>query len=100
MRKYCFISMAKQPRQGLKQGIALPVHQLVFKLKISHFPNHCCLTYYRSGTVNSNTVNSKFHLIRSFFEIFAIIISCLKCMVNSNTVNWKFHQFEVNLTGI
>ena len=23
---------------------------------------------YRSGTVNSNTVNSKFHLIRSFFE--------------------------------
>ena len=26
---------------------------------------------YRSGTVNSNTVNSKFHLIRSFFEIFA-----------------------------
>ena len=26
---------------------------------------------YRSGTVNSNTVNSKFHLIRSFCEIFA-----------------------------
>ena len=26
---------------------------------------------YRSGTLNSNTVNSKFHLIRSFFEIFA-----------------------------
>ena len=26
---------------------------------------------YRSGTVNSNTVNSKFHLIRSLFEIFA-----------------------------
>ena len=24
---------------------------------------------YRLGTVNSNTVNSKFHLIRSFFEI-------------------------------
>ena len=29
----------------------------------------------RSGTVNSNTVNSKFHLIRSFFEIFARLIS-------------------------
>ena len=29
------------------------------------FQNH------RSGTVNSNTVYSKFHLIRSFFEIFA-----------------------------
>ena len=32
-------------------------------------------TNYRSGTVNSNTVNSKFHLIRSFFEIFARLIS-------------------------
>ena len=32
-------------------------------------------THYRSGTVNSNTVNSKFHLIRSFFEILARILS-------------------------
>ena len=30
---------------------------------------------YRSGTVNSNTVNSKFHLIGSFFEIFAKFLS-------------------------
>ena len=30
---------------------------------------------YRSGMVNSNTVNSKFHLIRSFFEIFARFLS-------------------------
>ena len=30
---------------------------------------------YRSGTVNSNTVNAKFHLIRSFFEIFARFLS-------------------------
>ena len=30
---------------------------------------------YRSGTLNSNTVNSKFHLIRSFFEIFARFLS-------------------------
>ena len=30
---------------------------------------------YRSGTVNSNTVNLKFHLIRSFFEIFARFLS-------------------------
>ena len=29
---------------------------------------------YRSGTVNSNTVNSKFHLIWSFFEIFATFL--------------------------
>ena len=42
---------------------------------------------YRSGTVNSNTVNSKFHLIRSYCEIFCYHfpnISCLKCTVNSN----------------
>ena len=42
---------------------------------------------YRSGTVNSNTVNSKFHLIRSYCEIFFYHfpnISCLKCTVNSN----------------
>ena len=31
-------------------------------------------SHYRSGTVNSNTVNSKFHLIRSFFEIFATFL--------------------------
>ena len=29
---------------------------------------------YRLGTVNSNTVNSKFHSIRSFFEIFATFL--------------------------
>ena len=42
---------------------------------------------YRSGTVNSNMVNSKFHLIRSYCEIFSYhfpAISCLKCTVNSN----------------
>ena len=33
------------------------------------------ISIYRSVTVNSNTVNSKFHLIRSFFEIFARFLS-------------------------
>ena len=28
------------------------------------------------------------------------IISCLKCTVNSNTVNSKFHQLEVYLTAV
>ena len=45
-------------------------------------PNH-----YRSGTVNSNTANSKFHLIRSYCEINFYNfpnIPCLKCTVNSN----------------
>ena len=32
-------------------------------------------SHYRSGTLNSNTVNSKFHLIQSFFEIFARFLS-------------------------
>ena len=32
-------------------------------------------TVYRSGTLNSNMVNSKYHLIRSFFEIFARFLS-------------------------
>ena len=30
---------------------------------------------YRSGTVNSNTVNSKFHLIRSYCKYLARILS-------------------------
>ena len=37
--------------------------------------------------VNLNTVNSKFHLIRSYCELFFYHfpnISCLKCTVNSN----------------
>ena len=45
------------------------------------------LLCYRLGTVNSNTVNSKFHLIRSYYEIFLYHfpnIPCLKCTVNSN----------------
>ena len=33
------------------------------------------ISIYRSGMVNSNTVNSKFHLIRSFCEIFARFLS-------------------------
>ena len=48
---------------------------------------------YRSGTANSNTVNSKFHLIRSFDQVLNTtpIFSMLKNTVNSNTVNSKFH---------
>ena len=43
--------------------------------------------YYRLGTLNSNTVNLKFHLIQSYCEIFFYHfpnISCLKYTVNSN----------------
>ena len=45
--------------------VSLLVHSKYSLLKLN----------YRSGTLNSNTVNSKFHLIRSFFEILATILS-------------------------
>ena len=44
---------------------------------------------YRSGTVNSNTVNSKFRLIRSYFEIFFYNFPNIPCL--KYTVNLKFH---------
>ena len=33
---------------------------------------------YRSGTLNSNTVNSKFHLIRSFLKAHLLLMYCIK----------------------
>ena len=51
------------------------------------FDTKIILYNYRSGTVNPNTVNSKFHLIRSYCEIFFYNfpnIPCLKYTVNSN----------------
>ena len=57
-------------------------------LKFGNYLNYFeQILWYRSGTVNSKTVNSKFHLIRSYCEIFFYHlpnISCLKCAVNSN----------------
>ena len=41
------------------------------KQRLSNFDKETGLWSYRSGTVNLNTVNLKFHLIRSFCEIFA-----------------------------
>ena len=49
--------------------------------------NSQVVSEYRSGRVNSNTVNSKFHLIRSYCEIFFYHFpntSCLKYTVNLN----------------
>ena len=40
--------------------------------RLSHWSK---TTEYRSGTVNSNTVNSKFHLIRSYCEYLVRILS-------------------------
>ena len=58
--------------------------------------------------VNSNTVNSKFHLIRSYCEIFFNHfpnISCLKCTVNSNfhlirSKTLLTNDFELNVPNM
>ena len=47
-------------------------------------------TNYRQGTVNSNTVNSKFHLIRSYCEIFFYNCPNISCL-NALSVNSNFH---------
>ena len=44
---------------------------------------------YRSGTVNSNTVNSKFHLMQMFYEVSVNIFSVISFF--KNTVNSNFH---------
>ena len=53
--------------------------EILSKLKLNCLPLFLCINAvcinYRSGMVNLNTVNSKFHLIRSFFEILARILS-------------------------
>ena len=63
------------------------MHLNICALAISLSNFNIFLFEYRSGTVNSNTVNSKFHLIRSICEIFlynSANIPCLKYTVNSN----------------
>ena len=64
---------------------------------------------YRLGTVNSNTVNSKFHLIRNYCEIFFYHhfpnISCLKYTVNSNfhliqSKNLLTNDFELKVPDL
>ena len=47
---------------------------------------------YRSGTVNLNTVNSKFHLIRSYCEIFFYNFPNIPCL--KYTFNLKFHLIQ------
>ena len=43
--------------------------------RLALFEQNINKSYYRSGTVNSNTVNSKFHLIRSCCEYLARFLS-------------------------
>ena len=59
------ISIAGMDEQGpLTSDITHLMQNLAVEVSITQY-------LYTSGTVNSNTVNSKFHLIRSFCEIFA-----------------------------
>ena len=51
------------------------IHQIFNVRAIQIYANVAKFVYYRSDTVNSNTVNLKFHLIWSFFEIFARFLS-------------------------
>ena len=44
----------------------------IFEVTLLPYRN---IMYYRSGTVNSNTVNSKFHLIRSCCKYLARFLS-------------------------
>ena len=76
-RTFCSFSFGDEIR-----SVEKAISRIFFKIKYKKDR-----FYYRSGTVNSNTVNSKFHLIRSYFEIFFYHfpnISCFKCTVNSN----------------
>ena len=61
-------SRVTQPSEMDKDG-------LEFKQAPKENEKQVIVNNYRSGTVNSNTVNSKFHLIQSFCEIFARFLS-------------------------
>ena len=72
----CLISFDHQLRRCLNWLI---IHAMLknspLKIGSQLLPSDALiLAGYRSGTVNSNTVNSKFHFIRSFFEIFATFL--------------------------
>ena len=73
------------------------------KIEMGYYDYRCSFCNYRSGTVNS-----KFHLIRSYCEIFFYNfpnISCLKYTVNSNfhlirSKTWPTNDFELILSDL
>ena len=54
--------------------------------------------WYRSGTVNSNMANSKFHFIQSFCEIFARFLSFH--VQNAQLIQTQLIQSSTNSKGI
>ena len=102
-------SLRKNSINGVDSRLMLKLYWLIFTGYRSHESNsNQLLTTYRLGTVNSNTVNSKFHLIRSYCEIFFYHfpnISCLKCTVNSNfhlirSKTWLINDFELTVPNL
>ena len=85
----CFVSTCRQDK-GTESNASEDVAHLVQDGNPRFKYTFICISYtvaflllhltpafvgeYRSGTVNSNTVNSKFHLIQSFSEIFATFL--------------------------
>ena len=63
------VQMPTQSRRGSETFIACDVQKR--RMGVVHLP----LPQYRSGMLNSNTVNSKFHLIQNFFEYLAKFLS-------------------------
>ena len=55
--------------------------------------------HYRSGTVNSNTVNSKFHLIRSYCEKFFYNFPNIPCLKYTGNSNFHLIQSKTLLTN-
>ena len=49
--------------------------ETIHEFSVVYFNNHTTPLSYRLGPVNSNTVNSKFHLIQIFAEIVATFLS-------------------------
>ena len=60
------VKISCNERNKEKNSVFVCLHQPADYPAIFVIKNNT-ISYYRSGTVNSNTVNSKFNLIRSFF---------------------------------
>ena len=70
IKKYAWKNNVKKNE---KYSYDLEQEMKMSNFDVNKYVLNCAL--YRLGTLNSNTVNSKFHLIQSFFEIFARFLS-------------------------
>ena len=70
---YVALSLNEKQWKQTKETNLLLRNQILIWMWLIMIQTH--KSKYRSGTLNSNMVNSKFHLIQSFFEIFARFLS-------------------------